>query len=307
MIANQTGSTFRLRGLLSRDGVVGYLFVAPQLVGYLLFVLTPLIAIFIFSFQDFNLLMGTRSWNGIANYREMFLTDPLFLKTLGNSIVFTLGVVPLNIVMSLGLALMLTQRDLPNPLLFRTIFFAPVITSAIAWAIIWKFILDGDNALINQMLSLVGVSGPRWLREPGWAMFSVIFVRVIKNLGLNLVILIGALMNIPRQYLEASQIDGASPIQTFFRITMPMLAPTVLMVMIITLIGSLKVFDHILMLTAGGPNNATTVLVYYVYYQAFQFGEPGSASVGAIMLFLFAMVFTLLQWSMRRRFSYLEE
>lgn len=288
-----------------QDRYLGYLFVTPQLLGYLVFVLGPLVAIVLFSLQDYNLLSGVRRWVGLENYRSMFFENSLFLKTLKNSLVFTLGLVPANMVLALFLANLLS-KPLRGRIFFRVLVFAPVITSAVAWAIVWRFMLDGENGVINQLLGVVGIDGPTWLRSETWAMVSVIVVRVFKNVGLNEVLFTAALLSVPVQYREAAAIDGASNTQIFFRVTLPEIMPTVIMVSIITIIGSLKVFDHIMVLTAGGPNNATMVLVYYIYYQAFEFAEPGYASGGAVVLFLVALGLTVLQWKLRKRLAYQE-
>ncbi len=295
----------QMSNLDRQDRLLGYIFISPQVIGYLIFVLYPLIAIMVFSLQDYNLLSGVREWIGFENYQTMFSENSLFLKTLKNSLVFTAGLVPLNVILALFLANLLT-KPIKGVTAFRVLVFAPVITSAVAWAIVWKFMLDGENGIINQLLALVNITGPNWLRSPTWAMVSIIVVRVLKNVGLNVVLFTAALMSVPPQFAESASIDGANSRQVFFRITLPQIMPSVMMVLIVTLIGSLKVFDHIMVLTAGGPGNSTMVLVYYIYYQAFQFSEPGSASGGAVVLFLVALFLTLLQWNFRKRMSYQE-
>lgn len=287
------------------DALWGYAFITPQLMGFLIFVIGPLIAVFVFSLQEFNILANKRTFVGFGNYSQMFLEDSLFIKTLLNSLVFTVGLVPINIALALTLSIVLSQ-NMPGKIFFRMIFFAPVLTSAVAWAIVWRFLLQGENGIVNQYLIFFGIRGPNWLREVGWAMLSVIVVRVIKNVGLNMIIFLAALSNIPVQYVEAARIDGANRWVIFQKITLPFLAPTSLMVVIITVIGSLQVFDHILLLTAGGPQHSTLVLVYYIYYQAFEFFEVGYASGAAVILFVLALVFTLVQWLLRRKFVFQE-
>ncbi|MBP7964677.1 MAG: sugar ABC transporter permease [Caldilineaceae bacterium] len=288
------------------DELYGYLFIAPQMIGFFIFVIGPLIAVFVYSFQDRNLLTGQVTFVGLQNFVEMFTRDKLFSKVVFNSLLFTFGLVPLNVVLSLGLAAALTGQ-LRGTTVFRTIYFAPVVTSAVAWAIVWKFMLQNESGTVNQYLALIGIDGPNWLREPAWAMTAVIVTRAIKNIGLNLIIFMAALASLPKSYTEAALVDGANSWQIFRRITLPLLAPTTLMVVIITVIGSLKVFDHIVLLTGGGPANATLVLVNYIYLQGFQFFETGYASALAVVLFLVTLVLTLLQWSMRRRFVYHEQ
>ena len=288
-----------------KSSLLGYSFIAPQMLGFLMFILGPLIAVFVFSAHESNLLTGQITFVGFGNFYNMFTSDVLFSKTTLNSLIFSMGVVPMNISLALGLALMLS-KSIKGIAIFRTLIFAPVVTSAVAWAIVWRFLLQ-ENGALNKLLGLVSLQGPNWLREQGWAMFSVIFTRVIKNVGLNMTIYLVAIVNIPHQYTEAAKIDGASNFTAFWRIKFPLLMPTTIMILIITVIGSFKVFDTIMLMTAGGPNNSTMVMVYYIYYQAFQFFETGYASGLAVILFLIVLLLTVLQWSMRKRFSHYEE
>lgn len=289
-----------------QDELFGYLFIAPQMIGFLIFVIGPLIAVFVYSLQERNLLTGQVDFIGVKNFANMFTVDPLFGKVVRNTLVFTLGLVPLNIVLSLGLAVALTSQ-LRGTTIFRTVFFAPVVTSAVAWAIVWKFMLQHESGTVNQYLALIGIDGPNWLREPAWAMVSVIVTRALKNMGLNMIIFMAALASLPTSYNEAALVDGANGWQIFRKITLPLLAPTTVMVVIITVIGSLKVFDHIVLLTGGGPANSTMVLVNYIYHQGFQFFETGYASALAVVLFLVTLMLTVVQWSLRRRFVYNEQ
>lgn len=286
------------------DALFGYLFVTPQVLGFLVFVLGPLLAVFIFSTQDRNLLSGTVTDAGLQNYRFMLTQDPFFPKVVGNTLLFSAGLVPFNLVLALVLALLLTQ-PIRGIVFFRTLFFAPVITSTVAWAVVWRFMLQGD-AGINSFLSMIGIQGPNWLRETGWAMLSVIFIQVIKNVGLNTLILMAALQNIPADFNDAAKVDGADVIQRIRYITLPLLSPTILLVLLLTLIGSLKVFDLIYLTTGGGPANATNLLVYYVYFNGFQVFRTGYASALAVVLFGAALLITVVQWMLRRRFVYSE-
>lgn len=289
-----------------REALFGYLCVSPQLIGFLIFVLVPLIMVFVYSFQERNLLMGTSTFVGFANYKKMFTQDPIFYKTLGNTLVFTLGLVPLSVASSLLLALGLKAETRAN-MVFRTVFFAPVVTSAVAWAIVWKFLLQGEQGIVNRALALIGIAGPNWLQDPTWAMVAVIVTRVIKNLGMNIIIYLAAVTNLPSELYEAARIDGASRFQCFRKLTVPLLMPTTLMISMITVIGSLKIFDHIMLMTEGGPSNSTMVLVYYIYYQGFKFFETGYASALATVLFLIVLVLTIGQWRLGKRLSYQEE
>jgi multiple sugar transport system permease protein len=309
MVDVQTNIKLKKRlglSLKRQDALFGYLFVSPQVIGFLLFVVGPLIAVIYYSFQDRNILTGMVQPVGFANYDRMLSgADPLFSTVLINSLIFTVGLVPMNIFLALALAVLL-NRKMGGVTVFRTLFFAPVVTSAAAWAIVWRFLLQGEDGTINQFLGFIGITGPNWLREPEWAMFSVIFTRVIKSVGLNMIIFLAALQSIPREYDEAARVDGASMLQRFWRITVPLLSPTILLVTVLTIIGSLKIFDHIVLMTNGGPSNATTVLVYYIYFQAFRVFSTGYASALAVVLFVLALLATVTQWSLRKRFVYSE-
>jgi multiple sugar transport system permease protein len=291
----------RISRLALTDSLWGYIFIAPQFLGFLFFILGPVVAIFVYSMEDRNLLSGKTTFIGLHNFQQLLTHDPLFWKVLGNTLVFTAGLVPLNLVLALTLAILLMRQSIVVSF-FRTVFFSPVVTSAVAWAIVWSFMLQGDQGTINQILKVFGITGPNWLLDPGWAMFWVIVTRVLKNVGLNMVLFMAALQDIPKEHMEAARVDGADSWQVVRNITIPYLAPTILLVMIITVIGSLNVFDHIMLLTGGGPSNATMVLSYYVYYTAFKVYDTGYASSIAVVLFLVSLGLTVLQWSMRKRF-----
>ncbi len=295
----------RVMTLAARDSLWGYLFVAPQVIGFLLFVLGPLVAIIVFSTQSRNLLSGAVSFIGLENYRVMFTVDPVFYTMLGNTLTFAAGIVPMNVILALMLAILLAPQ-FRGVSFFRAVFFAPVITSTVAWVIVWTFILQGRSGLLNQGLGLLGIQGPNWLFEPTSAMFSVIFVRVLKNVGLNMVVLLAALQDLPRDHIEAAQVDGANRWQIIRNVILPFLAPSILLVTLITIIGSLNVFDHILLMTNGGPSNSTMVLAYYVYFNAFKSYEIGYGSAIGVLLFVVALTLTIIQWSLRRRFVYNE-
>ncbi|MEL6524275.1 MAG: sugar ABC transporter permease [Chloroflexota bacterium] len=255
----ESSNFFSRMSLKKQDSIFGYLFIAPMMIGYLLVVLGPLVAVLIFSTQERNLLSGTVTNVGLENYERVF-TDPLFGTVLRNSFAFAFGLVPLNVILSMALAILLTQK-IRGVIFFRTVFFAPVVTSAVAWAVVWRFLLQ-DNSGVNAALQFIGIDGPNWLRDPDWAMFAVIVTRVLKSVGLNMIIFMAALQNIPQDFTDAAQVDGANLFQRIRNITIPLLSPTILLVVLLTIIGSLKVFDHIMLMTGGGPANSTNVLVY---------------------------------------------
>lgn len=277
------------------DAWYGLAFVAPQVIGFLTFVIGPIIAVFWYSLHQRNLLSGQTTFVGLDNYQRMLFEDPVFTKVLVNSLVFAAGLVPLNILLALVLALLLAQPR-PGVTLFRTLFFAPVVTSAVAWAIVWRFMLQDETGTINQAFRIVGIDGPNWLREESWAMTSVIFTRILKNVGLNMLIYLAAIQTIPKEFADAARVDGANRFQVLRYVTIPMLAPTTMFITVVTIVGSMQVFDHILLMTGGGPSNATLVLVYYIYQQGFQFFETGYASTLAVVLFVITMALTVVRW-----------
>jgi multiple sugar transport system permease protein len=286
--------------LKMREAMEAWLFISPTLAGFVIFFVGPLIAVVAYSLSEWNLLTQQATFVSLKNYDHALFRNPDFWHVVRNSVVFALGLVPLNMMLALSLALALSGR-FPGVVFFRTVFFAPVVTSAAAWAIVWKFQLQGESGSINQMLASIGITGPNWLREPDWAMAAVIVTRVIKMVGLNMILYIAALQAIPRDYDAAARLEGASGFQIFRMITWPLLGPTTLVIMVITTIGSFKVFDHIYLMTGGGPENGTLVLAFYIYQQGFEFFDVGYASALAMIMFVIVMALTIVQLVLRRR------
>ena len=288
-----------------REAIIGWAFITPQMAGFIIFVLFPLFSVFMYGMQEKNLLFGTSSFVGLENFSRLF-KDPLFMKSLVNTLIFSAGVVPLNLIFALMLALYLGGGKTGTKFV-RGIIFLPVVTSGVAWAIVWRYLLQGGTAgPVNWFLSQIGIEGPNWLFEKGWAMASVIVTRVMKNLGMNVLIFMGAVLNMPDDVIEAARIDGAKGWKLFSKIKLPLLMPTVMMVTIVTVIGSMRVFDTIKLMTDGGPEGSTMVMVYYIYHQAFRMFETGFASAIAVVLFGIVLILTLLQWVSRKRVSYYE-
>ena len=293
----------RSTALARRDWIVAYTMIAPAVLGALAFVIAPLVAVFWFSLHDWNVLANTFVFSGADNYERM-LSDPGLHNSLLVSLWFSIGLVVLNITLALFLAVMLNQK-LPGTTTFRTFFFSPVVVSLVAWTIVWSFLLQADGG-INGFLSLIGVDGPNWLRNDFTAMLSVIIVQVFKNVGMNMILFLAALQGVPEEIMEAARIDGAGAWRRFRAITLPMISPTILLVSILTIVGSLEVFAQIAVLTGGGPGNSTTVLVYYLYQQAFRFNDFGYASGVSVLLFIIVLILTLIQWQTRKRWVFHE-
>jgi multiple sugar transport system permease protein len=286
-----------------RDQLTGYLFIAPQLIGTVVFVLVPLGLVFWYSLHEWNVLADTFEFVGGDNYQKL-LDDPNLPSVLRSTAYFSVGLVVLNMALALGLAVLLNQK-LRGTTFFRVLFFSPVVVSLVAWTVVWSFMLQ-DNGGINGMLDTIGVDGPNWLRSEGAAMASVIVVQVFKNLGLNMVLFLAALQGVPQELYEASTVDGANRWTQFRRITVPLISPTILLTSIVTVVGSLQVFAQIAVLTQGGPGTSTTVLVYYLYQQAFQFHAFGYGSTLSVLLFLIVLALTVVQWQMRKRWVFHE-
>jgi multiple sugar transport system permease protein len=255
-----------------RDLIAGYLFIAPQLLGAIAFVLLPLGLVVWYSLHEWNVLADTFTFVGADNYRQL-TDDPRLPGVLVATAVFCLGVGVGNIVLALVLAVLLNQR-LRGTAMFRTVFFSPVVVSLVAWTIVWGFLLQ-DNGGVNGLLSTIGAHGPNWLRGGATAMASVVTTQVVKNVGLNMVLFLAALQGVPQELYEAATVDGAAWWARLRRITMPLISPTLLLASIITVAGSLQAFAQIAVLTQGGPGTSTTVLVYYLYQQAFQLHHFG--------------------------------
>ncbi|MFK3985117.1 carbohydrate ABC transporter permease [Micromonospora sp. NPDC050397] len=287
-----------------RDQLAGLLFVTPQLVGSVLFVLLPLGLVVWYSLHEWNVLADTFDFVGTENYRKL-ADDPNLPSVLRATAIFSVGLVVLNLGLALLLAVLLNQK-LRGTVVFRTLFFSPVVVSLVAWTIVWGFLLQ-DNGGVNGVAGAVGVDGPNWLRGEWTALLSVIVVQVVKNVGLNMVLFLAALQGVPAELYEAARVEGASRWTQFRRITVPLISPTILLTSIITVAGALQVFAQIAVLTQGGPGTSTTVLVYYLYQQAFQFHQFGYGSTLSVLLFLIVLALTVVQWRMRRRWVFHEQ
>jgi multiple sugar transport system permease protein len=298
--------TARRRGFWTmrrRDHLAGYLFIAPQLIGAIVFVFVPLILVGWYSLHEWNVLADDFTFTGGQNYRQL-LDDPKLPSALRATGLFSVGLVTLNLSLALLLAVLLNQK-LRGTILFRTLFFSPVVVSMVAWTIVWGFLLQ-DNGGINGLLDTVGVRGPNWLRGETTAMISVIVVQVVKNVGLNMVLFLAALQGVPANLYEAARMDGAGPWRQFRSITVPLISPTILLTSVITVVGSLQVFAQIAVLTQGGPGTSTTVLVYYLYQQAFQFHHFGYGATLSMLLFAIVLALTAAQWQLRKRWVFHE-
>ena len=275
------------------------LFILPALLGTSLFIVIPVIFSFYLSFCNWDLLSDIK-FVGLSNYVELFKT-PQFGLILKNTFVFAISTAVISIIIPLILAAALNNK-IRGTEFFKTAYFLPFITPMIVAAIIWEWIFDPNFGLLNYVLKL----HINWLYDTNFAMLALIIVSSWKMIGYNMVILLSGFSSINQSVYESAKIDGANPIQTFFRITLPLLSPTIFFVLIITTISSFQVFDLIYLMTQGGPMDSTNVLVYWIYKNAFEFFNIGEASAGAYILFLIILLLTIAQWKIRKKWVFNE-
>lgn len=288
-----------------REAFVGYLFILPTYIGFTIFILYPLVESVRISFQEFSLLRGS-TYIGFDNYVQMFADGRLRIAYV-NTVIFTLFAVFFNAGIGLILAVMLNRR-LPVLMrnLYRSIFFFPVLIAHTYIAVIWRFLYAQDTGVINYYLGLFGVEAIPWLSNAHWAMAAIIILDVWKNTGFAMLVFLAGLQSIPNEYYEAAQLDGANERQLFFRITIPLLSPTIFFILVIFMIGALQVFDTIIVLTQGGPGDATRSVVLYVYEIAFRTFNMGYAAAVSMTLFAIILVLTALQFWISRRWVHYE-
>ncbi|HSQ75411.1 MAG TPA: sugar ABC transporter permease [Bacteroidota bacterium] len=280
-------------------------FLAPALTAIGLFFFVPVLAALVLSFTDFDIYaLGNFSvarFVGLRNYVQI-VNDPLFWKALKNTLYFLLVGGPLSIAVSLGAALLLNAKLVRWKPLFRFVYFAPVVTTLVAVAVVWRFIYHPRFGLLNYALGFIGVNPIDWLGDPNWAMPAMILLAVWKNFGYNMIIFIAGLQNIPVQLYEAASIDGAGFWQRFRSVTLPLLAPTTVFITIITMIGYFQFFAEPYVMTQGGPLNSTLSIVLLMYQQGFRWWSMGYAAAIAFVLFLFILIGSALQtWLQQRR------
>ncbi len=276
---------------MKRGWSIPYLFIAPWLIGFAIFTLGPIIFSLAISFFDWP-IVGNPTFVGFNNYIKMFTEDKMFYTSLGVTIKFALIFVPLQIFIALALALMLNQK-LKGQGLFKTIFYLPSVISGVALSMIWIWIFDFKYGVINYLLSLVGISGPNWIGDPKWSLIAMV-IASLWGQGTMVLIFLGALKEIPRDYYEAARIDGASGLQQFFSITMPLITPSLLFNLIMTIISAFQQLTLALLMTKGGPSNSTYFYAMYVYNNAFKHFEMGYASANAWVMFIIILTLSLL-------------
>ncbi|WP_051208929.1 ABC transporter permease [Butyrivibrio sp. WCD3002] len=263
----------------------GWVFVAPQILGLLIFALVPLFMSFGLSFFEWDGIAPKMNFVGISNYLKQLANED-FLISLKNTLIYSVMYIPVDMVLALMLAL--AVQKIKGKTLYRLLYFMPVVTGSVSVGIIWTWIFNKDFGLINNALKAVGIDGPGWLSDPEIVMLSIVIVSLWWNVGYNMVLLLAGLQNIPETYFEAAKLDGASKSQLFFNITLPMLSPTLFFVLITTIISSFQVFDQAFVMTGGGPIKSSYTLVFHIYQNAFVHFRMGIACAASMAGYSFA-------------------
>lgn len=285
-----------------REMIDGYLFIAPWVIGFLLFVAGPMIASLVLSLMSWDLFSAPR-WIGLGNYQQL-ARDPLVRISLWNTAFFTFLSVPINLVVALATAMLLNQQ-IRGQSLFRTFFYLPSILPAVASSVLWLWMLNPDIGLANMLLRWLGLPTSQWLYSPGTAKPTFILMG-LWSVGNTMVIFLAGLQGIPQTLYEVSQIDGANWWQRFRAVTLPMLSPVILFNLVLGIIGSFQVFTSAFLLTNGGPQNSTLFMVLYLYRLAFEQFKMGYASALAWLLFVIILIFTLIQLRLSKSWVYYE-
>lgn len=292
---------FRGQRFYLREIGVAWLCLAPALGLAVVFVFIPLVQVFFLSFTNWDLLRATKNWIGVKNYEYIF-KDPKFLQSIWNTLYFAGVKIPLDLVLSLFIAVML-DRKIKGLRFYRASYFAPVVIPVVAASLIWVWLFDPGLGPFNQILGLFGISPIRWLHDPASSMLSIILFSLWKGLGYDIVIFLAGLQGIPPTYSEAASIDGAGQWKIFFKITLPLLSPVIFFVILMGIINSFKIFTEISVMTPkGGPLYSTGVIVFYIYQQAFENYRIGRAAAASVILFLMILAITTVQRKLGRKF-----
>ncbi len=285
------------------ETVLAWAMISPWVLGFLLLTAFPMVASLALSFFKWNIL-SPPEFVGLANYHKLFFTDPLPLHSLKITVLFSLASIPLNIVFGLAIA-MLLNANIRGLAVFRTIYYLPAILSGVAVAILWQWIFSSDFGLLNTALRIFGIEGPAWLGSKVWVLPAFVIMR-LWSVGGGMIIYLAGLQAIPTDLYEAAEIDGANWWQRIFRITLPMLSPTIFFQLITGVIFTMQIFTETFIMTDGGPANASLFYLLYLYRQAFQNFKMGYASALAWVFFIAILLLTLLLFATAKFWVYYE-
>ena len=297
-------STFKKPGsaMHVKRTLVAYSFIAPNFIGYMVLTFVPIILSFVYSTMEWNLGVD-KSFVGLSNYRYMFSEDLDFWKVVWNTFYYTVGTVPVCLILSLLLAILMNQ-GLKGKVFFRSVFFFPYVASLVAVAVVWMALFNPDKGPVNELLRSLGMKDPpRWAGSSEWAMPTIIGLTVWKQAGYYMVVYLAALQGVPGELYEAARMDGANAFQRFLHVTWPMVTPTTFFVSMMLIIGTFKSYDIMYVTTQGGPGVATKVLAYHIYNNAFVSMKYGYASALSVFLFFVVLIITLIQFRGDKRFT----
>ena len=276
----------------------GYLFILPQLIGLVVFFLIPIGITVYLCFENWDFI-NEPIFVGFSNFIEVF-KDPVFIKTIGNTFFFVIGIVPLNLGLALFLAVM-ANRKIKFLGFFKASLFLPMVTSTVAISLIWYWIYAPDFGLLNLGLSFFGIAGPNWLSNPTWTKPALIIMCIWKGVGYSFLIFLAGLKGISTTYYEAASIDGANEIQKFKNVTLPLLSPVLFFMTVTSLISTFAIFNEAYMLTQGGPMYSSYTMMLYLYNYAFKFMKMGNASVVAMFMAIIQITFAVIQFRLSRK------
>ncbi len=285
------------------EALWGILCVAPAILGFLIWQLGPIIASLLIAFSDWN-IAGSPNWVGVENFQRMFTQDALFWKSLSVTALYTLGSVPLSIVFAFFLAILLNQRIAGLPI-FRTIFYLPSIVPIIASSMLWLWLFNPDFGLLNAVSGFLGLPRSQWIYGEDSVIPSLILMS-LWGVGPMMIIFLAGLQGVPRQLYEAVDVDGGNQLHKLWHITLPMVTPTILFNLVLSIIGAMQTFTQAYIMTQGGPNNASLFYVLYLYRKAFQESDMGYASALAWVLFIVIAVLSFVVLRTSNRWVYYE-
>ncbi len=286
-----------------RETILGWVMVSPFLIGFVFLTAIPMIASFVISFSEWDMLSNPE-WIGFDNYKKLFFEDALALHSLNITILFTIVSIPLNILFGLALA-MLLNTSIRGLAIFRTIYYLPAILSGVAVALMWRWIFSTQFGLLNALLDIIGIEGPAWLTDRIWVLPSFVIMR-LWSVGGGMIIYLAGLQSIPTNLYEAASIDGANWWHKTRFITLPLLSPTIFFQLIVGFIFSMQIFTEAFIMTNGGPADASLFFLLYLYRQAFQYFDMGYASALAWVLFVVILFLTIVMFKTSRFWVYYE-
>ncbi|MBP1988508.1 carbohydrate ABC transporter permease [Paenibacillus eucommiae] len=280
-----------------QDSLWAWAMIAPAVLGLLIFMWGPVVYVMALGFFEWDLITA-KQFVGISNYARL-VKDPMFYHSLKVTFQYVCLFVPATIIASMFLSILLNR--IRFAVLFRTLFFLPAVCMTVATSLVWTLIYNPQTGLFNALLGLLGIPGLKWIYDPSTAVASIALMGIWLQAGYNTVFYLAALQNIPKTIYEAAEIDGATSWKKILYVTIPLLSPTTFFLLIINVIGSFQAFDQLYVMTKGGPGDATTTLVYYIYQQAFQNYSVGYASSLSAVLFLLVIIVTIVQFAVQKK------